>query len=40
MDEKRIRILLGDLRATGKLVNKVGEQYWHEDIKEEKEIRW
>ena len=40
MDEKRIRILLGELRTTGRLFNLVGEQFWHEDIKEEKEIRW
>ena len=40
MDEKRTRILIRDLRATGRLFNLVGEQFWHEDIKEEKGIRW
>ena len=44
MDEKRTRILIRDLRTTGRLFNLFGEQYWHSDIKKEKgireEVRW
>ena len=32
MDEKRQKVLVKSLRETGKLVNGVGEQFWHEGI--------
>ena len=32
MDEKRQELLVKSLRRTGKLVNEVGEQYWHEQV--------
>ena len=40
MDEKRVRILLRDLRTTGRLFNSVGSQYWTDEEKEEKYIKW
>ena len=34
MDERRQKLLTKSLRATGKLVNSVGEQFWHGEEKE------
>lgn len=40
MDEKRVKILLRDLRTTGRLFNSVGSQYWTDREGKEKETRW
>ena len=40
MDAKRTKILIRSLFVTGKLVNEIGAQFWHENINKEKEIRW
>ena len=39
MDEKRQKLLTKSLRATGKLVNGVGEQFWHEEEETGREDR-
>ena len=40
MDEKRVRILLRDLRTSGRLFNSVGSQYWTDRETKVKDIRW
>ena len=40
MDERRVKTLIRDLRATGRLFNPAGAQYWDTRKKEEKDIRW
>lgn len=40
MDERRVKTLIRDLRATRKLVNEVGAQYWTDKKEKGKDIKW
>ena len=41
MDEKRQTLLVKSLKEAGKLVNGVGEQFWHEEeIEREERAIW
>ena len=40
MDEKRVKLLIRDLRTTGRLYNSVGAQFWTDKEMKEKDIQW
>lgn len=40
MDERRVKTLIRDLRATGRLFNSVGAQFWTDKKEKGKDIKW